>query len=67
MINYIVIKKEFIEEATEKWGKHTVDYVFDLLSQKNPDRAIQDLTFLKEFEKLNCLLYLLQNRSNNLS
>ena len=62
MINFVVIKKEFIEQAVQKWGKHNVDYVFEILSQKNPDRAIQDLTFLKEFEKLDCLLFLLQNR-----
>jgi hypothetical protein len=65
MINYVVIKKEFIEEAVQTWGKHTVDYVFDILSQKNPDRAIQDLIFLKEFEKLDCLLFLLQKRSKD--
>lgn len=64
-MDYIVIKAEFISEAKERWGENTVNYVFEILNQNHPDVTIKNLTEIQEFEKLDCLLFLLQNKYRN--
>lgn len=58
MIGAVVIKKEYLAEAKEKYGQSTVDKVFSLMSGQHPDILLNEL----EGDDKECFLILMRNR-----
>lgn len=58
MIGAIIIKKEFIEEATNKYGKKIVDVIFEKMKGRHPDILLNEL----EGEERECFLIIMKNR-----
>jgi hypothetical protein len=58
MIGAIVIKKEFVEEATNKYGKKIVDAVFEKMKGQHPDILLNEL----DGEERECFLTIMKNR-----
>lgn len=58
MIGAIVIKKEFVEEATNKYGKKIADVIFEKMKGQHPDILLNEL----DVEKRECFLIIMKNR-----
>lgn len=58
MIGAIVIKKEFVEEATNKYGKKIVDAVFEKMKGQHPDILLNEL----DGEERECFLTITKNQ-----